>query len=59
VTDPEPLPSNHPLFDMENVTIVPHIGSFTEQTRIRMAELTMFNLREGLHLRPVRFNAAS
>ncbi|MEY4567850.1 MAG: hypothetical protein RLY14_2820 [Planctomycetota bacterium] len=59
VTDPEPLPAYHPLFDMENVTILPHIGSFTEQTRIRMAELTMFNLREGLNLRPVRFNAAS
>jgi glyoxylate reductase len=59
VTDPEPLPPNHPLFDMENVTILPHIGSFTEQTRLRMAELTMFNLREGLNQRPVRFNAAS
>lgn len=59
VTDPEPLPLNHPLFAMENVTILPHIGSFTEQTRIRMAELTMFNLREGLNQRPVRFNAAS
>ncbi|NIV17300.1 MAG: D-2-hydroxyacid dehydrogenase [Woeseiaceae bacterium] len=27
VTDPEPLPSNHPLWQMQNVIITPHIGS--------------------------------
>ena len=27
VTDPEPLPSGHPLWQMENVIITPHVSS--------------------------------
>ena len=26
VTDPEPLPADHPLWDLENVIIAPHYG---------------------------------
>jgi D-3-phosphoglycerate dehydrogenase len=26
VTDPEPLPSGHPLFDLDNVILTPHLG---------------------------------
>jgi len=37
VTDPEPLPPNHPLLNMDNVVIVPHIGSATEEARMKMA----------------------
>jgi glyoxylate reductase len=33
VTDPEPLPRDHPLLKLSNVTIAPHLGSATEQTR--------------------------
>lgn len=48
VTDPEPLPSNHPLYAQPNCLIVPHIGSATRDTRRRMAELACENLLAGL-----------
>ncbi|MFR0671303.1 MAG: NAD(P)-dependent oxidoreductase [Veillonella parvula] len=34
VTDPEPLPVDHPLLDVENCLIVPHIGSYTDRTQV-------------------------
>lgn len=48
VTDPEPLPANHPLFQLPNCLITPHIGSATWNTRRKMAELACFNLLAGL-----------
>jgi glyoxylate reductase len=48
VTDPEPLPPDHPLFTLPNCLIVPHIGSATWNTRRRMAELACENLIAGL-----------
>ena len=48
VTDPEPLPRDHPLLSMANVTIAPHLGSATRQTRRKMAELSVENLLLGL-----------
>jgi len=48
VTDPEPLPSDHPLYRLPNCLIVPHIGSATQQTRRKMAELACENLLAGL-----------
>ena len=48
VTDPEPLPRDHPLLQLDNITIVPHLGSATEQTRQRMAEISVANLYAGL-----------
>lgn len=53
VTDPEPLPRNHPLLALDNVVIVPHLGSATEQTRRRMAELSVDNLFAGLAGQPL------
>jgi glyoxylate reductase len=44
VTDPEPLPPDHPLFAREDVMIVPHVGSATIETRTRMAMLAAENL---------------
>ena len=44
VTDPEPLPPEHPLFAREDVVITPHVGSATTQTRTRMAMLAAENL---------------
>jgi glyoxylate reductase len=55
VTDPEPLPRTHPLLRLDNVTITPHLGSATEQTRRRMAEVSMENLLAGLSGRPLPF----
>lgn len=48
VTDPEPLPRGHPLLKLDNVTIAPHLGSATVQTRQRMAEMSIENLLAGL-----------
>jgi phosphoglycerate dehydrogenase-like enzyme len=48
VTDPEPLPPDHPLYSLPNCLIVPHIGSATQNTRRRMAELACENLLAGL-----------
>src|SRR3954471_8741905 len=48
VTEPEPLPRDHPLLYMENAIIVPHLGSATRQTRSAMAQLTVDNLNAGL-----------
>ncbi|HJZ58148.1 MAG TPA: D-glycerate dehydrogenase [Gemmataceae bacterium] len=55
VTDPEPLPRDHPLLRLENVIITPHLGSATEQTRRRMAEMSVENLLAGLASKPLPF----
>jgi glyoxylate reductase len=48
VTDPEPLPRDHPLLKLNNIIITPHLGSATEETRRRMAEVSVENLLAGL-----------
>ena len=48
VTDPEPLPADHPLVNMPNCIVVPHTASATVQTRDRMADLAARNLLAGL-----------
>ena len=53
VTDPEPLPRDHPLLQMENVVITPHLGSATIETRRKMAELSVANLLAGLRGEPL------
>ena len=55
VTDPEPLPRDHPLLGLDNVIIAPHLGSATEQTRQRMAEISVENLFRGLAGQPLLF----
>ncbi|MDR3639490.1 MAG: D-glycerate dehydrogenase [Isosphaeraceae bacterium] len=53
VTDPEPLPRDHELLALPNVVITPHVGSATEQTRRRMAEISVENLLAGLRGEPL------
>lgn len=48
VTDPEPLPADHPLVGLANCLVVPHIGSATHTARERMAEIAARNLLAGL-----------
>jgi glyoxylate reductase len=48
VTDPEPLPGNHPLLEAPNLLVVPHVGSATVATRERMADMAVDNLLAGL-----------
>ncbi|MCA9936253.1 MAG: D-glycerate dehydrogenase [Ardenticatenaceae bacterium] len=57
VTDPEPLPPSHPLYSLPNCLVVPHIGSATQHTRRRMAELACENLLAGLEGRPLPHQA--
>lgn len=48
VTNPEPMDPNNPLLDMENVCVLPHIGSAVKETRDAMAILAAQNLIAGL-----------
>jgi len=48
VTDPEPLPPDHPLLEAPNLLVVPHVGSATHATREAMADLAVDNLLAGL-----------
>ncbi|HPB50872.1 MAG TPA: D-glycerate dehydrogenase [Myxococcota bacterium] len=48
VTDPEPLPPDHPLVSMPNCLIVPHIGSASIATRDAMATGAAQNLIDVL-----------
>ncbi|NJN84750.1 MAG: D-glycerate dehydrogenase, partial [Caldilineaceae bacterium] len=48
VTEPEPLPRDHPLLSMDNVVILPHLGSAARRTRRNMAQLSVDNLLAGL-----------
>jgi glyoxylate reductase len=48
VTDPEPIPPDHPLVGLDNCLIVPHIASASRATRAKMAEMAAANLLAGL-----------
>ncbi|MCU0513533.1 MAG: D-glycerate dehydrogenase, partial [Anaerolineae bacterium] len=55
VTDPEPLPGDHPLLALENCLIVPHIASASVATREQMALRAADNLLAGLAGQPLPF----
>ncbi|WP_231188148.1 D-2-hydroxyacid dehydrogenase [Haladaptatus sp. DYF46] len=44
VTDPEPLPADHPLWDLENCLITPHTGGHTPLHWDRLADIVAENL---------------
>ena len=48
VVDPEPIPDDHPLMALDNVTITPHIGSASSLSRRRMGLMAARNLLAGL-----------
>jgi glyoxylate reductase len=58
VTDPEPLPPDHPLLTLPNVLVVPHVGSATLEARSAMTEIAVANLEAGLAGRPLPHPAA-
>ena len=57
VTDPEPLPPDHPLLELPTVLVVPHIGSATHHARERMAAMAVENIEAGLAGRPLPYPA--
>ena len=58
VTDPEPLPPDHPLLEAPNLLVVPHIGSATLEAREAMTEICVANLEAGLAGDPLPHPAA-
>ena len=48
VTEPEPIPKNHPLLALDNVIVTPHIASASYHTREDMANIAVDNLLAGL-----------
>lgn len=48
VTDPQPLPPDHPLWRMKNVIITPHASGHSPLRAARMQELVLDNLRRFL-----------
>jgi glyoxylate reductase len=57
VTDPEPLPVDHPLLDAPGLVVLPHIASATHATRERMADMAVDNLLAGLAGEPMPHQA--
>jgi glyoxylate reductase len=55
VTDPEPLPADHPLLTAPNLLVVPHIGSATRSARAAMADRAVDNLLAALDDRPMPY----
>lgn len=53
VTEPEPLPADHPLVHLPNCIVVPHIASASVATRAKMATMAAENLLAGVHGRPL------
>lgn len=49
VTNPEPMQQDNPLLTMDNVAVLPHIGSATEETRDAMAQIIVKNIVAGLN----------
>lgn len=56
VTDPEPLPNQHKLWNMKNVVITPHIsGDFHHpETLDRVVDIAADNLKRYLALKPLK-----
>lgn len=48
VTEPEPVPMDSPLLDLDNLIITPHIASASRETRGLMASMAAENLIAGL-----------
>jgi phosphoglycerate dehydrogenase-like enzyme len=48
VSEPEPLPGDHPLLQLENCIVLPHVASASKRSRDMMARMAAQNLIAGL-----------
>jgi len=55
VMDPEPLPSDNPLWNMKNVYITPHNASSSPFMRERLYQMVVKNLDRYLANKPVMY----
>jgi phosphoglycerate dehydrogenase-like enzyme len=53
VTEPEPLPGDHPLLTLPNCLVVPHIASGSIATREAMARISVDNVLAGVRGEPL------
>lgn len=53
VTDPEPLPPDHPLLRAPGALVLPHVGSATPRTRAAMTDLAVDNVLAALAGEPL------
>lgn len=53
VTEPEPLPPEHPLWGLDNALITPHISGLTRQWYLRAAEHFACNFRTWVQGQPL------
>lgn len=49
VFDPEPIPTDHPILKLDNVVVLPHIGSASNRSRREMCLMAARNLVAGLN----------
>jgi len=56
VSESEPIDKNHPFTKIQNITLAPHIGSSTKETRVKMAEITVRNLHLGINGKKPKFS---
>lgn len=54
VTDPEPLPDDHPLWGLDDVVVTPHTAGATPKYYDRLADLVADNVRRLADDRPIR-----
>ena len=55
VTEIEPIPLDDPLLTLDNLTIMPHIGSAVPETRRKMMAMAVDHLLMGLEGKRVSF----
>jgi phosphoglycerate dehydrogenase-like enzyme len=53
VTDPEPLPDDHPLWSLANCIITPHVGNTPDMARPLLAERITTNVRRWIAGEPL------
>jgi len=53
VTEPEPMPVDDPLLELDNLLITPHVATSTWETRREMTRVAVANLLNGLAGKPM------